>query len=119
MLVEMISMNKNSLKFGYVIAWVTSLLTIITFSIAICTPPISGPYCQVNCIEYPYLDIISRFPRDYLWMVPAIITTVLYIIFVALVYENAGSDKKIWGLLGLSFSIVSGILLIADYFIQV
>lgn len=52
-------------------ALATTVLTIITFGIAIATPPLAGPFCTGECYAYPYLDIASRFPRDYYWMYPA------------------------------------------------
>ncbi len=34
----------NNVKFGQYISIVTTILTVITFVIAICTPPLSGPF---------------------------------------------------------------------------
>jgi hypothetical protein len=52
-------------------------------------------------------------------MFPAIVTTLLFVVFVALVFENAPSGNKIWGLIGLTFATISAIILVADYFIQI
>jgi hypothetical protein len=112
-------MNTNELKLGYLNALLSALLTIFTFAIAMFTPPISGPLCQANCIQYPYLDIASRFPRDYIWMFPAIVVTLLYVILMASVYQYAGENKKVFGINGLSFSIISAILIVVNYFIQI
>jgi len=66
-------------KFGFYMAVSAAVVTAVTFVIAVFTPPISGPFCRGNCVEYPYTDVLSRFPRDYIWMVPAILLTLIYL----------------------------------------
>ena len=111
--------EKGFSKLGYYIAILTSVLTAVTFGIAVCTPPISGPFCPDACIEYPYLDIVSRFPRDYFWMYPAILLTIIYVVFMACIHQYAPAGKRIFGQIGLSFAIISATILISDYFLQV
>jgi hypothetical protein len=106
-------------RFSVYIAIITAAITIITFAIALMTPPLSGPLCQSACFEYPYTDAISRFPRDYFWMYPAMIVSVLFVALMASVYEFADIGKKIYALTGLSFAVISSMILITDYFIQV
>jgi hypothetical protein len=60
----------------------TVVMTLVTFGLAITAVPNSGAGCLENCFEYPYLDTLSEFPRDYLWMPPAMILAVLYVILV-------------------------------------
>jgi hypothetical protein len=110
--------RENSIKMGFVIALIMTILTIITFAIAIYTPPVTGPYCQTNCLNYPFTEIISRFPADYTWMHTAMLLILMYVILMVCIYQYAAENKKIFGLLGLSFSIISASILIADYFIQ-
>ena len=112
-------MGKQTVRFGYASAWLLSLLTIITFIIAILTPPISGPGCLKNCIDYPYLDIISRFPRDYFWIFPAILILILNIVLFSNLVLFTKPGKKVYSITGLSFAVISATLLIADYYIQV
>ena len=106
-------------KFGFYIAYITVALTILTFGIAIFTPPISGPFCVDSCIDYPYTDITSRFPRDYLWMYPAIFLTIFYVVLIVCVHHYALAERKIFSQTGLVFATVSATLLIADYFLQI
>jgi hypothetical protein len=106
-------------KFGRYISIITTLLTLITFGIAIGTPPLSGPFCTGSCFEYPFSDIASRFPRDYYWMFPAIILSFSYLIMMITIYQTAPGNKKLFGLIGVSFAIMASLILIADYFIQV
>ena len=47
-------------------AILTVVMTAATFGLAITATPNSGAGCQENCVEYPYLDTLSEFPRNYL-----------------------------------------------------
>jgi hypothetical protein len=111
--------NDNYAVFGRNISLITTFLTVITFGIAISTPPLSGPFCTGNCIEYPYTDIVSRFPRDYYWMFPAILLSFSYLILMVTIYHTAPENKKLFGLLGVVFAGMASLILITDYFIQV
>jgi hypothetical protein len=82
-------------RFNFYIAILTAFITIVTFGIALFTPPISGPFCPDSCIEYPYNDIGSRFPRDYLWMHPAILSALLYVVLVICINRYSAENKKI------------------------
>lgn len=106
-------------KFGYFVSITLGCLTIATFVIAIFTPPLSGPGCPANCFEYPYLDIASRWPRDYIWMFSAMILTMVYVIFFACIHYFAEEKRKLFSLIALIFASFSGLILITDYFIQV
>lgn len=94
------------------------VLTVITFGIAILTPPISGANCTDECIEYPYLDITSRFPRDYWWMFPAMVLTALVVVWMTCIHAWAPEGKKVFSQIALSFGIIAAAILIVDYFLQ-
>lgn len=111
--------NANYGLFGRNISLITTFLTVITFGIAICTPPLSGPFCTGPCFEYPYTEIASRFPRDYYWMYPAILLSISYLIMIVTIYQTAPESKKLYGMLGVAFAIMASLILIIDYFIQV
>jgi hypothetical protein len=106
-------------KIGFYSALIVTILAIVTFGIAVCTPPVSGPFCKGSCIGYPYTDILSRFPRDYFWMYPAIILSVFFVVLMAFIHQYASDNKRIYSLIGLSFSLLSSFSLITDYFIQI
>ena len=106
-------------KLGYNIVLITIVLTVLTFGIAIFTPPISGPFCKGICIDYPYTNILTRFPRDYFWMYPAIFLCLVYIVLIACIHQHTSKRRKIFSQIGLSFSIISATSLILIYFIQV
>lgn len=104
---------------GFYTAIATTLLTIITFGIAFLTPPLSGPSCTESCYEYPYHDIASRFPRDYYWMYPAMILTLLFVVLLVVIHHSAADNRKVFSQIGLSFGLIGAAALIVDYFVQV
>lgn len=106
-------------QFGYSISLFTVVITIITFGIAICTPPLSGPFCKSGCFEYPYHEIISRFPRDYFWMFPAIILSFSYMVMMITVHKAVPPGKSVFSLAGVAFAVISTLILSVDYFVQV
>ena len=106
-------------RLGYYISLIMTLLAIVTFGIAICTPPVSGPFCKGSCIAYPFTDIIARFPGDYIWMYSALLMLTVFLVFIVCIHQYAPDNKKIFALAGLSFSIASALILIADYFVQI
>jgi hypothetical protein len=96
----------------------TVVMTLVTFGLAISAVPNSGAGCLENCFDYPYLDTLSEFPRDYLWMPPAMILLVLYVILVASIHARSSPQKKVYGQIGLSFALIAAGVLLGDYFVQ-
>jgi len=111
--------ENNINKFAYFISLLTPVLTIVTFGIAISTPPLAGPFCTGPCFEYPYTDIISRFPRDYIWMYPAILLNITYLIFMVCIHHYSSLERKIFSHIGLSFALIAAATLIINYFVQI
>lgn len=107
-----------ALRVGMISATLTAAMTLITFGFAITAVPISGAYCLENCIEYPYLDTLSQYPKDYIWMYLAVLQLLAYIIFTVSLHANTPQPKKIFSLVGLVFSLMAGLVLLGDYFIQ-
>ena len=96
----------------------TVVMTLVTFGLAITAVPNSGAGCLENCFEYPYLDTLSEFPRDYLWMPPAMILAALYVILVSSIHAHASPQKKVYSQIGLSFALIAAGVLLGDYFVQ-
>jgi hypothetical protein len=109
----------NAYQFGWYVSLITAILTIISFGIAICTPPLSGPFCSGSCFEYPFTDIAGRFPRDYYWMYPAIILSFSYLTMMIALYHTIPAEKRLFGMLGVAFAIMASFTLASNYFIQV
>jgi hypothetical protein len=106
-------------KVGFYSAILTALLTVFSFVIAFLTPPLSGPFCTGGCFTYPYLDIASRFPRDYYWMYPAMVLNVVYYVLMVAIHYFAPVEKKIFSQIGMSFAFLSMATFVIDYFLQV
>jgi hypothetical protein len=112
-------MKLNQLHFGTIISLLSAFFTLVTFIIAINTPPLSGPFCIEGCYEYPYIDIAERFPRDYFWMYPAMIVSILYLMMMNAIHEQVQTQRKIYSRISLHFALMSTLLLVTDYFMQV
>ncbi|MFH1852589.1 MAG: hypothetical protein ABIA75_09615 [Candidatus Neomarinimicrobiota bacterium] len=106
-------------RFGYFTAIITTALTVITFGIAINTPPLAGPFCPGDCFQYPYADIADRFPRDYIWMYPALLLTLAYLALMVCIHNWAPREKKIYSQVGLAFALIAAATILVDYFLQV
>ena len=106
-------------KFGYRISIFTVIITEITFAIAVCTPPLSGPFCKADCFQYPFTDILSRFPRDYYWMYPAMLMVLGYMVMIITLHQAAPEGKRHLTLSGVAFAVMASLTLFTDYFIQV
>ncbi len=103
---------------GFYSAISMAVITVITFGFAMIAIPISGANCPAGCIEYPYLDTLARFPRDYLWIFLAIILLLVYVILMVSIHAYAAEQKRIFSQIGLAFALVAAVILLIDYFAQ-
>jgi uncharacterized BrkB/YihY/UPF0761 family membrane protein len=110
--------TSTSNRFGYYSAILTTVTTVVTFGFAMIAIPISGANCPGNCVEYPYLDTVSQFPKDFLWMPLAIVLALVYVILMVSIHSYAPRQKKIFSQVGLSFALIAAAILVVDYFIQ-
>jgi len=108
----------TALRVGLYSAILTAFTTAVTFGLAITAVPNAGAGCRVDCVKYPYLDTLSEFPGDYLWMPPAMILVVLYVVLVSSIHAQATPRKKVYSQMGLSFALISAGVLLGDYFVQ-
>lgn len=112
------SEKKISHLVGFYTAFFTVIMTVVTFGFAITAIPISGANCGDLCIEYPYLNTLSQFPKDYLWMPLAIILTLSYLVLMVSIHVYASNQRKIFSQIGLSFALLATMVLVGDYFVQ-
>lgn len=108
----------HTLRIGKISSILLSTITLITFGFAITAVPIAGPYCQEGCIDYPYLDSLHRFPKDYIWMYLAMVMLLIYVIFVSAIHTLTAEGKKIYSQIALILTSMASLVLLADYFIQ-
>ena len=107
-----------TLKFGLYAALALALLTIITFGFAIIAVPPTEPFCQGNCMEYPYSDLLLYYPRDYNWMYLAIFQIFTFILLFITFHNLVPAEKKIFSSTGVALTLISSTVLLIDYFIQ-
>lgn len=112
--------NKNltALKVGFYSSWSLTILTLITFGFAMIAIPPSGPNCPMNCMDYPYTDLLSYFPRDYYWMYLAIFQLCAFVIFMIANHFVAPVEKKIFSSISVAFTLISATVLLSNYFLQ-
>lgn len=106
-------------QFGYGVSLFTAGMTLLTFGIALCTPPLSGPFCRSGCFEYPYHEIAGRFPRDYYWMIPAFFLSISYMAMMISVHKVVPPERSVFSLTSAAFAVMCTLLLSVDYFVQV
>lgn len=105
-------------RLGFYAAILTTVFTLVTFVIAFNTPPLSGPYSVGPGFQYPYLDIGSRFPRDYFWMFPALVLTLIYVVLMVCIYRYTSREGQVFSQIGLAFALMSAGIFVTDYFLQ-
>ena len=103
---------------GFYSAILTVVLTFVTFGFAMIAIPISGANCPENCVEYPYLDTVAQYPKDFLWMPLAILMVLAYVTLIVSIHAFAPDHKKIFSQIGLAFALIAAVVLVSDYFIQ-
>lgn len=108
-----------AIKFGVISSWSLAVLTIITFGLAMIAIPPSGPYCVANCMDYPYADLLTYFPRDYFWMYAACVQLCVFLIFAVSFHYNAPVEKKIFSHTAVIFAIIAALTLMANYWVQI
>jgi hypothetical protein len=115
-------MKNNELtagNIGVISSWSLAVLTIITFGLAMIAIPPSGPNCLSNCMDYPYADILTYFPRDYFWMYAACVQLCVFLFFTVAFHFNAPADKKIFSSIAVIFAIMSALTLMTNYWVQI
>ena len=110
--------NANELKVGFASSFLLTLLTIIGFGFAMIAIPPAGPYCPTNCMEYPYVDIIKYYPKDYYWMYIVSFQLIVFLIFIIANHFIAPKRRKIYSFISISLGIITTTLLLANFFVQ-
>ena len=103
---------------GFWTAIVLAILAAVAFALGITTPPRSGPFCTGNCIVYPFTDAVQFVPRDYRWVVPAILLIPVFVVVSACVHALVSPGRRHLSLIGLCFAPIAAGIIGIDYFIQ-
>lgn len=113
-----LSSNRQDARLGMFLSCLTGFLTLLSFVIAIMTPPLSGPFCVKDCIRYPFTDAVSRFPRDFYWMYPSILAMLLVVALLVAIHQTTPAARRIWSQMALSFGLMASGIVVTDYFLQ-
>ena len=105
-------------RVGFYAALLTALTTLIAFGLAMIAIPISGANCPSDCISYPYLDTATQFPRDYLWMLPAMVMVVAYLVLIIALESYVAPERTILGRIAVAVALISAAVLLMNYFAQ-
>jgi hypothetical protein len=105
-------------RFEFWAATLTAATMLVSFVAAILTPPKSGPFCLEGCVGYPYTDIAAYIPRDFLWLYPALLPAVFFVMLVNGIHDRAAAEVKRFSRLAVVFATMAATLLTVDYFIQ-
>jgi hypothetical protein len=106
-------------RLGFWVAILTAVGAAVALALGIATPMRSGVNCTGACIPYPYTDVASFVPRDYLWMYPAVLLMPLFVMLMACLQGYVREDRKVLSQVGLSFATLSAALIGVDYAISV
>ena len=110
--------QKSAIGLGFWAALLLAILAAIAFALGITTPPRSGPYCTGDCIAYPFTDAARFVPRDYRWVIPAILLIPVFVIVSACIHSLVPATKRHLSLIGLCFASIAAGIIGIDYFIQ-
>lgn len=105
-------------RIGFWAALSTAATAVASLAMAITTPPRSGPYCRSGCLTYPYTDAAAFVPRDYLWMYPALLTTLAFVVLAACIHDWVPQGRRLLSRIGLCFAVIGAGALVTDYGIQ-
>ena len=102
-----------TVRFGYWSALATTVLTVVSFALAITAVP--------DRVPYPYTShvIAEQWPGDYLWMYPAMLLMVVFVALSAAIHGYAPPSRKIYSLVGLCVAGLAAAILLIDYYVQV
>jgi hypothetical protein len=113
-------------RLGYWTSIFTAVAAAAALGIATTTAPArSGPFCMADmvdlvdaCVTYPYTDVAAFVPVEYIWMYPAFLLALLFVVLVICIHHYAAIDKKVFSQIALSFAVISAAAHAINYFIQ-
>ena len=97
----------------------TAALAAVSFAVAATTPPRTGPFVAPGvAIAYPYSAAARFVPGDFLWMYPALLMMLSFVVLAACVRERREAGERLFGTIGSSLATASFVVIATDYFIQ-
>jgi len=96
-------------------AAVTAVAATLALGIGVFTPPRGGLLCTSGCIAYPYTGAAPFVAGDSIWIVPAIVMTLGFVIVTACLHELGRPGGRLAGLVALALATLASALLVGDY----
>ncbi len=105
--------RRGMARFGFWVAIATSVITVVTFALALTALP--------DVVPYPFTDevVADQWPGDYVWMYPAMVLMLLVVALVAAVHELAPPGRRVFSRLAFGVAVVAAAVLLIDYYVQV
>jgi hypothetical protein len=102
-------------RIGFWAAILTAALAAVSFGVAVTTPPRTGPFAAPgSAIPFPYSAAAKFVPRDFLWMYPALLMMLAFLVLAVCVREHAVADRKVVGTIGLCLAVASFTIIAVD-----
>jgi hypothetical protein len=105
-------------RFGFWVAVLTAVFGLVALGIAVSTTPRAGPFCPAECLDYPYSGAAALVPRDFLWMYPATVMLLAYLILTIVVLAHAGPNRRLPAMIAVAFALLAVATLVVDYAIE-
>ncbi len=102
-------------RFATAASVVTAFAAALALGIGVLTPPRGGILCTSGCIAPPYTSAARFVAGNSIWIFPAIVMTLGFVLVTASLYELARPGGRLAGLIALALSTLAAALLIGDY----
>ncbi len=106
-------------RLSFWVAIFTVVIAALHMVIGVMTPPRSGPLAKPSdIIPYPYTDVASYVPIDYLWLYPGSVLAIVFVLLIACIHHYSDQRQKVLTHTALIFSGAYAVVILVDYFIQ-
>ncbi|MBN1121154.1 MAG: hypothetical protein JXJ17_08750 [Anaerolineae bacterium] len=124
--VDASTIRQRASRIGFWAAILTAVCAAAAFLLASTYAPArSGPFCMVElqesvevCVTYPFTDVAEFVPMEYLWMYPALLLALAFVVLTISIHYTTDADRKIFSQIALSFATISAAAHSINYFIQ-
>jgi len=106
------------LRLAMHVSWFMAVVGAVALALGMVAVPIAGANCPGACIDYPYLETVDRFPRDYLWIYVAIVLVISYLLFMVSLRLVAASRANAVGQVTVALAVMAATVLVVTYFTQ-
>ena len=105
----------NERRFATWAAAATALAATLALGIGVFTPPRGGVLCTSGCIPYPYAGAAPFVAGDSIWILPATVMILGFVVVTACLHELARPGGRLAGLVALALATLAAALLVGAY----